>query len=292
VTEPNGARRPKWLWDIVIPFAVAVAAAVTAYHLIPTSPVTPVIPQVPTQRDAGNKTDLQNPPEPKVQRAIKVHSHPERADVYFNWVLIGQTPTSIRPAADKGLLVVAKKGYNPDFRSINNFETEELNFNLVPEKSFSRGSVLLIIGEGRREAVSQLRVDLAREGFKIRGTEETQEFTREVTRAGGLSHEGVRAWARARFATDLVVSVNVRHQNRDLEKQEYGYPGVGDKLTGIVKTIINIDLDAVDLRSGESAAVVSASGSQIASHNDDGFQKALADASTKAAKLLKQQIAR
>jgi hypothetical protein len=139
------------------------------------------------------------------------------------------------------------------------------------------------------DAFFSLKSRLVEEGFTVLGQEEAHEFQREVSRAGGLSHRGLRAWARARFDTDLVVTARVRQSSRELSEQELGYLGIRDAVKGAVRTEVDIDLEVVDLRSGDHLAAVSGKGRGFALDRAQGFQKALTQAVTESAKLLRER---
>lgn len=230
------------------------------------------------------------PPRP-VRVSLEVKSDPEGAEVFVDWALRGRTPVQLEGEKIRGLLVVAKEGRQAGFRSISYRESAVLNLNLPPESTRSRTRLLLLVSEGASgEAFSSLRSRMVEEGFTVLGLEEAKEFQREVSRAGGLSHRGLRAWARARFDTDLVVTARVRQSSRDLSDQELGYLGIREAVKGAVRAEVGIDLEVVDLRSGDHLAAVSGKGSGFALDPTQGFQKALSQAASESAKLLRQRI--
>lgn len=171
---------------------------------------------------------------------------------------------------------------------INSRESEVLDLSLPPEDVRSRMRLLLLVSEGGSDnAFSSLKSGLVREGFTVVGPEEAREFQRELTRAGGLSHRGLRAWARARFDTDFLVTARLLQSSRELSEQELRYLGVRGMVKNAVRAKVTVDLEVVDLRSGSTAA---GEGSSLALDRGEGFQKALTQAATKSAELLHQRV--
>jgi hypothetical protein len=132
---------------------------------------------------------------------------------------------------------------------------------------------------------------LVKEGFTILGPEEAREFQQELKRAGGLSHQGLRAWGRARFETDLLVMARFRQSSRQLSEQGFvGYPGVGEEVKGAVRTEIGIDMEVIDLRSGGHLTAITSTVVAFALDRGQSFQKALTQAAAESARLLRQRI--
>jgi len=223
--------------------------------------------------------------------AMEVRSDPQGAEAYLDWKPKGQTPVALEGKEVRGLLVVMKEGHQAGFRKIDTRGGEKVEFTLPPEGKRSRTRLLLTAPEGTsNEATSSLRSRLVEEGFTVLGPEEAREFQQELTRAGGLSHRGFRAWARARFDTDLLLTARVRQSSRELSDQELGYLGIREAVKGAVRTEVGIDLEIVDLRSGDHVTAVSAKGAGFALDRTDGFQKALSQAASESAKQLRQRI--
>ncbi len=221
---------------------------------------------------------------------VQIRSDPPGADTYLDWKPQGQTPVPIEGKEIRGLLVVVKEGHRAGFRRIDAREEGGVEFTLPPDAPRTR-TRLLVVAEGTAaDAFSSLRSRLVEEGFTVLGEEEAREFQREVRRAGGLSHRGLRAWARARFDTDLLVTARVRQSSRELSGQELGYLGIREAVKGAVRAEVGIDLEVVDLRSGDHLAAASGKGSGFALDRAQGFQKALTQAATESAKLLRERI--
>jgi len=222
---------------------------------------------------------------------LELRSDPSGADVFLDWALKGQTPMGLEGERIRGLLVVAKDGHQPRFHQINYQERAALDFKLPPEGKRSRTRLLLLAPPGTSgESFSSLRSRLVEEGFTVLGPEEAGEFQRELEKAGGLSHRGFRAWARARFDTDLFLMARFRQSSRELSEQELGYLNIREAVKGAVRAEVGIDLEVVDLRSGDHVAAVSGKGSGFALDKAQGVQKALTQATSETAKLLRQRI--
>ena len=222
--------------------------------------------------------------------SVEVHSEPEGAEVYFDWSLKGRTPLRLEGRQISGLLVMVKEGHRAGFRRIDTREGGQVEFTLPPEGRRPRTRLLLVAEGLSGEAFATLRGRLVEEGFSILGLEEAREFQRELDRAGGLSHRGFRAWARARFDTDLLVMARVRQSSRELSEQELGFLGIREAVKGAVRAEVGIDLEVLDLRSGDHLAAVSGKGSGFALDRAQSLQKALTQAATDSAKLLRQRL--
>jgi len=221
---------------------------------------------------------------------VEIRSNPQGADTYLDWKPRGQTPVRIEGKEISGLLVVAKDGHRAGFRRVDIREGGEVEFVLPPDGNRPRTRLLLISDGGPSESFPSLRSRLVEEGFTVLGGEEAGEFQRELQKAGGLSHRGFRAWARARFDTDLVLLARFRQSSRELSGQELAYLGIREAVKGAVRAEVGIDLEVVDLRSGDHVTAVSAKGSGFALDRAQGFQKALTQAASESAKLLRQRI--
>ncbi len=237
------------------------------------------------------ETGVRSPTGTQSLGMVEVASQPQDADVYLNWKLKGRTSVTLKRSEVIGLLVVVKEGYEAAFRQINAPEEGGLRFALRPERKRPRTRLLLTVPEGVSwEFVSSLRSQLIEEGFTVLGQQEALDFTRELGQAGGLSHQGLRAWARARFETDLLVAARFRQTSRELSEQELGYFGTREAVKGTIRAEVSIDLEIVDFRSGDHLAVVSSTGSSFALERSQGLQKALTQATTESAKRLRERI--
>ncbi len=224
-------------------------------------------------------------------QVLEVRSDPQGAEVYLDWKSKGQTPVGLEAKEVKGLLVVVKEGYQAGFRRIDARQAAQVEFTLTPEEKRARTRLLLVGLDGTSsEATSSLRARLVEEGFTVLGQEEAREFQQELTRAGGLSHRALRAWARARFDTDLLLMARFRRSSRELSEQELGYLGIREAVKGAVRAEVSIEVEVIDLRSGDHLAAVSGKGSGFALDRAQGFQKALTQAASESAKLLRQRI--
>lgn len=218
---------------------------------------------------------------------VKVQSDPDGADTYLDWKLKGQTPVSFEAKETSGLLVVVKDGYRAGFRQIDSRERGPIRFTLAQDSTRPRRRLLLVISEGAsREVFTPIKGSLMKQGFTVLGREEAGEFQRELRRAGGLAHQGLRYWARARFETDLLLVAHVRQSTRQLSEQEFGYGGIQEAIKGAVRSEVGIDLELVDLSSGDRLAAVSGTGVGFTLDRDQGLQKALTQAAAESAKRL------
>jgi hypothetical protein len=221
---------------------------------------------------------------------LEIRTEPTGATVYVDWKVLGTTPV-VLPGKASGLLLLEKDGYKAAFRPIRSDESGVLEFNLAREGPGSRQR-LILLGSDRplADVVAGLRGRLVEEGFTVLGVEEAVQFERERQRAGGLSNAALRAWARARFGADVVVMARVRESSRPLSEQELRYLGIQDAAKGVVRTEVGVELEALDLRSGDALGAVSAQGSGFGLDPKSGLEKALGQATTESAKRLRQRI--
>lgn len=219
-----------------------------------------------------------------------IRSDPEGADAYLDWKPRGRTPTQFEDKNSRGLLVIVKDGYRAAFKRVDPRAEGEIEFTLQPDAPHSRKRLLVVLAEGPSEAASALRAQLIGQGFSVLGLEEGREFERERDRAGGLSNPALRAWARARFETDLVVMVRARQTSRELSDQEFGHLGIREAVKGATRTEVGIDVEVIDLRSGDSVTAASSKGSGFALDRSQGAQKAATQAATESAKVLKERL--
>lgn len=242
----------------------------------------------------GSAQEAGQPPDKHPKRgtvSLELRSDPVGAEVFLDWALKCRTPARLEGKRISGLLVVAKDDQQAWFRQINSRESDMLDLSLPLEDVRSRMRLLLSISEGGSDdAFSSLKSGLVREGFTVVGPEEAREFQRELTRAGGLSHRGLRAWARARFDTDLLVTARFLQSSRELSEQELRYLGVQGMVKNAVRAKVTVDLEVVDLRSGSHLTTAAGEGSSLALDRGEGFQKALTQAATKSAELLHQRV--
>jgi hypothetical protein len=234
--------------------------------------------------------DERSPARTQSSAVVEVWSDPQGADTYLDWKPIGPTPVRFEGKEISGLLVVVKDGYRTAFKRIAGLGEGRVAFTLTPEHKRPRTRLLLVVEDPLGEAFAELRGHLVKEGFSVLGPEEAQEFQRELRRAGGLSHRGFRAWARARFDTDLLVTAKFRRFTQELGDQELGYPGVREAVKGVVRAEVTVDLEVIDLWSGDHLAAVSGKGSGFALDFDQSVQQALTQAATESAKLLRQRL--
>ncbi len=267
------------------------------YHPITGTPLQPVTQQVYFEWRKRQKVRLprepgERPPTGAQPSAVvvEVRSDPQGADTFLDWKPKGQTPVPLKGKEISGLLVVVKEGHRAGFRRIDSREGGQVEFTLPPEGRRPRTRLLLVAEGLSGEAFATLRGRLVEEGFSVLGLEEAREFQRELSRAGGLSHRGFRAWARARFDTDLLVMARVRQSSRELSEQELGFLGIREAVQGAVRAEVGIDLEVVDLRSGDHLAAVSGKGSGFALDRAQSVQKALTQAATESATRLRQRL--
>lgn len=249
--------------------------------------------QAPTDRVRSEKSPVSQlePGTPPSAMAMEIRSDPSSADTYLDWKPQGQTPVSLKGTDISGLIVVVKEGYRAAFRRIDAREKSQVKFALLPDLTRSRARLLLLAHENTSDdALSSLRSQLVGEGFTLLGTEEARGFQQELSRAGGLSHRGLRGWARERFNTDLLLLARFRQSSRELSDQEVGHLGIREAVKGIVRTEVGVDLEAVDLRSGDHLGIVSGKGSGFALERAQALQKAMTQAITESAQLLRNKI--
>jgi hypothetical protein len=220
--------------------------------------------------------------------SLELLSNPEGAEVFLDWVLKGQTPLWLEGINIAGFLVVAKDGYKAQFHQVNYAENIDLTVMLPAEEALPRSRMLLLASnDALGEAFSLLSTRLMEEGFSFPSAEEAKQFQRSLSQAGGLSHPALRAWARAKFNTELLVTARLRQSTREVSKQNFGYPGIREALHGVEQAEIHIALEVQDLHSSDYLTVVTGRGEAFALDRGQSLQKALREAVTEAAKKLR-----
>jgi hypothetical protein len=137
------------------------------------------------------------------------------------------------------------------------------------------------------ESIAALVNHLGQEGFTTIGDQAVKEFQQALLQAGDLSHPALRAWARAKFNTDLLVTARVRQSTREVSKQNFGGPDIRKVLQGIEQAEAHIALDVQDMRSGDQLIVVTGRGEAFTLDRAQSVQKALTEAATEVVKKLR-----
>lgn len=216
---------------------------------------------------------------PEIPRAVGVslvvRSAPEHAEVFLDWVSKGHTPLRLEGVRISGQLVVVKDGYRSWFRDVNYGESAELPVDLPAEEPHPHTRLLLVADNTASEIFAALSTRLLDEGFTVAGAQEAAEFQRAVSRAGGLSHPALRAWARAKFNTALLAMARVRQSLRELDQQGVGYAGLGEALKGVVRAEVSVELVVYDLGSGHHLTAVSAQAADFGLDRLQSLHKAL-----------------
>jgi len=223
---------------------------------------------------------------------LTILSDPSGADVYLNWSHQGITPLSIKGKAGNGLLVVMKEGFVPQSKEIDLDQVGEIPFTLQTETHIKPGKVLLLLPDERqnKENFDLLRSHLLKEGLSVAGVQESDIFKKEMQRAGGLSNKAFRAWTRARFGVDILAKADVYLHTKDLGKQAYGYEGIQESLQGTYRTEAKIEVETIDLRTGDHTASFSATAAAFANDESRSAHEALGKAATRTARLARQKI--
>jgi hypothetical protein len=217
---------------------------------------------------------------------LEVRSEPEGADVYFNWAHQGKTPLLLRGAEITGLLLMAKEDHEAWFRDITHYKNDALTAELASNTPQPRTRlVLAAANDTQRNAFAFLRSRLSNSGFIIPEAGAAEDFQRTEHAAGGLANRGFRAWARTKFAADVLLRASVRERNRDIGKQSR-------LLAGTVRVFVDLDFDVYDLRTGEHIALITAAASAFGIDHMQGFQKALEAVTADAVHKLQAQLER
>lgn len=224
---------------------------------------------------------------------VEVDSDPSGAEVFLDWAPKGRTPIRLQFEGKRatGLLLLVKDGHQAGVRALDYGESASLTVTLPADRQHPWSRLLLLADPSVGAAYTALRGRLVEEGFSVLGKDEAREFQRELSRAGGLSNRGFRAWARVRFSTDRVLMAKLTRSSRELSKQELGYLGIQEAVKGAARAEVTVELEALDLVSGDALAAVSAKGAGIALDLGQGFEKATTQAVTESAKRLKQRLA-
>ena len=233
-------------------------------------------------------SDPAAPPPNPVGVQLVLRSNPDRADIFFNWVAKGRTPVRLEGLKIAGLLVVIKDGYQPQFRYLNYAESASLpEIILVPEPRRLLTRLLLLAAEGASgESIAALVNHLGQEGFTTLGDQEAREFQQAMLQAGGFSHPALRAWGRAKFNTDLLVTARVRQSSSQVSKQDLGRD-IQEQLRGVEQAEVHIALDVQDMRSGDQVIVVTGKGKAFTLDRTQSVQKALTEAVIEVVKKLR-----
>lgn len=225
--------------------------------------------------------------------SLEVRTEPAGAEVFLDWTRKGKTPLRLEGERIGGLLVVVKAGHQAWFREVSYQASDALALELPPEPLHPPTRLLLMIaGEPSSGSLFSLKDSLGQEGFVVLGSEEARDFAEREEQAKGLSHEGFRAWARARFDTDLLVRAQVQQSSREIAAQELGFPEIREAAKGTIRAHARFELRVFDLRSGTQVATVSGQGDSFALDRAQGMQKALVQASMAVAQELRQQVKR
>jgi hypothetical protein len=221
--------------------------------------------------------------------SLELRSTPDHADIFLDWVAKGQTPVRLEGRPITGLLVMMKDGYQPQFRSIYYAESTSLpEITLVPEPPRLRTRLLLLAAEGASgESIATLVTRLGEEGFTTIGDPEVKEFQQALLQAGGLSHPALRAWARAKFHTDLLVTARVRQSTSKISEQDFGRLDIQKALHGVEQAEVHIALDVQDMHSGDHVIVVTGKGKAFTLDRAQSTLKALTEAVTEAVQKLR-----
>lgn len=212
---------------------------------------------------------------------LELRSNPDHADIFLDWVAQGHTPVRLEGRTIAGLLVIMKDGYHTQFRHINYAESTSLpEFILAPEQPRLRTRLLLLAADGASgAAMAALKTGLGQEGFTTIGDPDVKVFQQALLHAGGLSHPALRAWARTKFDTDLLVTARVRQSTREVSKQDLGRD-IQEALRGVEQAEVHIALDVQDMRSGDQVIVVTGKGKAFTLDLAESVQKSLTEAVT------------
>ena len=224
-------------------------------------------------------SDPAAPPPRPVGVHLELRSTPDRADLFLDWLAKGRTPVRLEGLTIAGLLVVMKDGYQPQFHHIHYAQSASFpELILVPEQPQLRTRLLLLAPKGTSgESIAALVSRLGQEGFTVIGDPEVEEFQQAMLQAGGLSHPGLRAWAKAKFNTDLLVTARVRQSARE----------ASEPLRGVKQAEAHIALEVQDMRSGEHVTVVTGKGEVFTLDRAQSLQKALTEAVTEVVQKLR-----
>ncbi len=178
------------------------------------------------------------------------------------------------------------------FRQVSYQHSATLNVDLPREDAHPGRRLLLVVsGEAASsESFSALRTTLAEAGFAVLGLEETQEFQAQAEQAQDLTRAAFRAWARARFATDLLATARVQQSSREVSGQELSDPSVREAVKRMVRAAVRLEIEILNLRSGRPVATVFGEGVDLAADQTRSRQRAFGRAATDVATKLHQQL--
>jgi hypothetical protein len=244
----------------------------------------------PAVHPSGSGEDSAGKPRVPTGR-VKVESTPAGAEVFIDWSLKGRTPLELGSQGMKGVLVLVKDGYEARYQRLSGSESGKLEFDLKNNHVRESRRLLLVQEEGAAAELFQtVRQALADHGYSPLGIEEAGELRVEIGRAGGVSNQALRAWARTRFDADILVTLRSRQSVGQLDQQEFGHPDVRDAVKGIGKVEVRIELEATDLRSGNQIAMVTGNGKSFAQDRVRGVGEATSKAASEAARNLSERV--
>lgn len=227
-----------------------------------------------------------------VSELTHVRSRPPGAEVYLDWKSIGRTPVALPGADAHGLLMVTRDGYRAAFRSLQRGQRDDIELVLQPDEPRPRSRVLLILAGGAPDdAFASIRTQLIEGGFSVTGAEENAAFRRELDRAGGVSAP-LRAWARARFDIDVVLIASLQESSRTMSDQDVSYLGIREAGRTVTRSDVTLDLEMVDLNTGDALATGSARAAGFALNPVQSRQKAVTQAAGDALKALQERLRR
>ncbi len=217
---------------------------------------------------------------------IEVRSNPKGAEVFIDWKFKGYTPLLFKEAQRiTGFLVVVKEGYKAAYRNIDFTKSSILELILSPEQSYPQHRVLLIEQPPpTASTLSDLRELFIKQGLIVIGPDRIGEYQQKAKLSGGLSHRGFRAWTRAYFSSNILVSVKLRQYRRNLNQEPLMISGAKEAVKGVQRINVVITLELFDLTSGDQIGSIIKKDTEISSSPTRGYQNAYSRAAAAVSK--------
>lgn len=222
---------------------------------------------------------------------VEIKSEPPGANVYLDWSLKGQTPVRLTGRNIAGFLVVAADGYEPHFEAFQQRADTSVALILLPEQTRSTRNLLLVPRAGVNNRIFDiLRTSLVDEGFMVGTLGDATEFERTLRQAGALTNTGLRAWARAQFDTDRLVTATMTMSTQDLGEKDFGLEGVAAAVRGVFRSDTRLEMQVFDLRTGRQLASVVGTGSSMKPDSTRSQRAAVQEAITNGSELFRRRF--
>jgi hypothetical protein len=223
---------------------------------------------------------------------VSVESSPTNADVYLGWKHSGKTPIKLKLERSEDFLVVALKGYIPQYQKISPQKNERVSFNLSPGVPGALKRFLVVVREdlSQEDVADVLRLEFTKQKLSICGIDEQREFRQHLDTLGATPNEALLAWARAKLAVDVLVIVRVTQQTRELSSINVGYPQIQESLKGLYRVETYAETEVIDTITGQTLLSFPTDAVSTSVAKSMSAKEALAKASSQIVHRIKQEL--